>query len=312
MKNVNIKRIQLIEQLSIVKRIVREMELPYLRISLIDTCNAKCTFCHNEGQGKTNISKGLDSEELSYIADFFKEDFSRVVFTGGEPLLSLSLYESIKIFKSFDYNIGLTTNGISLYENKQKELIEAGLDTINISINSLEKTQYKTFYKVDELDSILENMETLSKYISPTNIKINFIVSKLTNFDSEVEKFSLLSKEKGFIISVLFDIREKSTNYLTQKLKEKLFQLYENPQEKVIIKDKRTKYHLYYKNGCVWELDDFRTTENSISLKNNPVCQKCSFNDYCQEGAYALRLYFDGTFKPCLIRNDNVLNIKNK
>jgi cyclic pyranopterin phosphate synthase len=311
MKNINIRKIQLIEQLSIVKRIVKEMELPYLRVSLIDTCNAKCAFCHNEGQlKKTNIYKEFDSEEISYVADFFKTDFSRVIFTGGEPLLSSSLYESIKIFKSFDYNIGLTTNGILLDENRQKELKEAGLDTINISINSLEKTQYKAFYKIDGLDSVLDNMETLSNYISPTNVKINFIVSKLTDFDSEVEKFSLMSKEKGFIISVLFDIEEKNTENLTQKLKEKLFQLYGNPQEKVINKDKRTKYILYYKNNCVWELDDFRTTENSFALKNNSVCQKCSFKDSCQEGAYALRLYFDGTFRPCLKRNDNKLEAR--
>ncbi|MDR1803959.1 MAG: radical SAM protein [Treponema sp.] len=298
------------EQLSVIKQIIKDMDLPYLRISLIDICNAKCAFCHNEGQNKNNISKGLDSEELFYIADFFKTDFSRVIFTGGEPLLSPLLYESIRIFKSFSYNTGLVTNGILLDENIQKKLKEAGLDRINISINSLEKIQYETFYKVDRLDSILKNIETLPRYIFPSNIKINFIINKFTDFDSETEKFSLLSKEKGFIISALFDIEEKNSNDFTQKLKRKLHQLYGNPREEIINKDKRKKYLLYYENSCVWEFDDFRTIENSFALKDNLVCQRCPIKDNCQEGAYALRLHFNGTFRPCLKRNDNILNIK--
>jgi hypothetical protein len=90
-----------------------------------------------------------------------------------------------------------------------------------------------------------------------------------------VEKFSLLSREKGFIISALFDINEKNANYLTQKLREKLSQLYGNPKKtETINKDKRIKYLLYYENGCVWEFDDFRTTENSFALKKIIVFAK--------------------------------------
>jgi len=307
------QELQLKEQLTILKQMVNDMELPYLRVSLTDTCNARCAFCHNEGQEKTADSsekiEELGNDEHSFIADFFKANFSRVVFTGGEPLRSTFIYDAVKIYKSFGYNIGLTTNGILLDENTQKKLASAGLDTVNISINSLEKKQYEAFYGVDKLDSVLENMESLPKYISPKNLKLNFVVTKLTDFNSDVERFSLLSKRKGFIVSVLFDIKETDTTCLTKKLKEKLFQLYGHPKEETFNKDKRIKHLFVYKNDALWEFDDYRTYENQFSLKNNSVCRECVLKDDCQEGAYALRLYSDGTFRLCLGRKDNALNI---
>jgi len=302
---------ELKEQLSILKQKINDMELPYLRISLTNTCNADCAFCHNEGQVDNDVStEKLNNEELSLIADFFKANFSRVIFTGGEPLLSPFLYDAIKIYKSFGYNVGLTTNGIRLDEITQKKLMDVGLDTINISINSLEKAQYEAFFKVDKLDLVLKNLESLPKYFSSKNIKLNFVVTELTDFSSEVEGFSVLSKQKGFVVSVLFDLKETDTSGFTKTLKEKLFQLYGYPKEEQIIKDKRVTYLLVYKNGGIWEFDDYRTNENKFNLKNNSVCRVCTLKDDCQEGAYALRLYFDGTFRLCLRKNDNTLSIR--
>jgi cyclic pyranopterin phosphate synthase len=301
------------KQLCVVKQTIEDMRLPYLRISLTAKCNAKCEFCHNEGQKTGGSSNQVNHQEITAMADYFKDVFNRVVFTGGEPLLSLELLcDYIKPFKKFGYNVGLTTNGILLSEEYQKTLHDVGLDTINISMNSLEKTKYESFYSVDGLGSILKNFETLTKYFpSPQSIKINFIVTKATNLNSEIQKFSSLSIQKGFIISIIYDINEKNSLEITNRIQEKLSEIYGTPRKKTMEEYKRRKYYLSYKSGAVWEFDDYRTGETSLSLKDNKICNKCpkEYKDKCREGAYALRLYLDGTLRPCLGRDDNLLKL---
>ena len=307
---------EFIERLSIIKRDVKKMQLPYLRISLTDNCNANCAFCHNEGQRKRNddnISLQKYSEVAKFIAPFFCFP-PYVVLTGGEPLLADNLFEVIKVFKSCNYKVGLTTNGIALDERKQKLLLDTGLDTINISLNSLNEGKYFDFYKVDKLSAVKENLKTLDKYFKNPNKKINWIVTKEIDFDEEILNLCKLSKEYKFIISPIFDIQLDSNKvlHLLDELKGKLEILYNKPITREVTEHKRHKKYLEFDNGdIVWEFDNLQTEENSFSLKNNNYCKDCP-NDTkktCYEGAYALRLSAKGTFRPCLKREDNNFNI---
>jgi len=312
----NDKKIQFIERLSIIKREIKNMELPYLRVSLTDTCNANCVFCHNEGQRKRN-NDSISLQKYSEVAKLFAPFFTSppyVVLTGGEPLLADNLYEVIKVFKSRNYKVGLTTNGIALDESKQKLLIDTGLDTINISLNSLNEEKYKDFYRVDKLSVVKDNLKTLDKYFKYPNKKINWIVTKEIDFDEEIPNLCELSKDFKFIISPLFDINleEKEALQLLDKLKIKLEILYGKPNIRKITEHKRHKEYSEFDNGdIVWEFDNLRTIENSFSLKNNNYCKDCpeDIKKTCYEGAYALRLSAKGTFRPCLNREDNSFKI---
>ena len=292
------------------------MELPYLRISLTDTCNAKCVFCHNEGQRKRN-NNNISLQKYSEVAKLFAPFFCSppyVVLTGGEPLLADNLYEVIKVFKSCNYKVGLTTNGIALDENKQKLLLDTGLDTINISLNSLNEIKYRNFYNVDKLSVVKDNLKTLNKYFKYPNKKINWIVTKEIDFNEEIPNICNLCKELQFIISPLFDIKleEKEVLQLLDKLKTKLEILFGNPNIRKITEHKRYKEYLEFDNGTiVWEFDNLRTAENSVALKSNTYCKDCpeSAKKTCYEGAYALRLSAKGTFRPCLNREDNNFKI---
>jgi len=293
-------------------KVVQGMELPYLRISLSNECNAKCVFCHNEGQKKENNNK-ISLQEYREVAKFFASCFSRVVFTGGEPLLATNLYEAIKVFKSYNYNVGLTTNSILLNEDKQNLLLKAGLDTINISLNSLNREKYHNFYGVDKLSILRKNIETLDKYFKYPNKKINWIITNDTDFEEEIPELCTLSHESKFIISPIFDIKldKEKVKCLLDKLRDKLCNLYGKPNVQEKIEYKRHREYLKFSNDSIWEFDNLCTEENNFSLKNNNFCKDCSEDKkkICYEGAYALRLSANGTFIPCLKRTDNNFEI---
>lgn len=138
------------------------------------------------------------------------------------------------------------------------------------------------------------------------------IADKSTNVMVEVERFSALSMTYGFIISVLFDINLTDTNEITNKIKSRLLELYGVPTETIYKIDNRTSHHYKYQNSIIWEFDDYRSEENRVSLKNNLICSNCSLKSECLEGAYALRLSMDGSFRPCLKRTDNIISIEGK
>ena len=303
-------------KLPILIKTIQDMELPYLRISLSNRCNADCSFCHNEGQ-KSKNDNIISSQSYSEVAKLLTSHLAfppRVVLTGGEPLLADNLFEAIKVFKSYNYKVGLTTNSIALNENRQKLLFETGLDTINISLNSLNKEKYKDFYRVDKLSVVKENLKTLNKYFKSPNKKINWIVTEKVDFDEEIPNLCKLSKEFKFIISPLFDIEfdEKKVFQILDKLKVKLEFLHGKPNIRKTTEYKRHKEYLKYDDGnIIWEFDNLRTKENSFSMKDNNYCKNCPDNikKTCFEGAYTLRLSADGTFRPCLERKDNNFKI---
>lgn len=291
------------------------MNLPYLRISIVSDCNANCLFCHNEGhiKGKrlcTSPQKGnLPIEIYQQIANYFRNIFSKVIFTGGEPLLSPDVMQIIEIFNREKYETAIITNGVLLTEPVQANLKKAGLASINISINSLNAEKYSHFYGIDCLKRVTSNIATLSMYFHPSRIRINFIIDRKTDIVSEIPEFSALSSEHNLLICPKFDLKEKDA-LLAKQLKKKLYALNGAPTITERIEDKRKREVCLYSNGSYWEFDDFRIKENNISLKNNPICQECLKNEQCMEGAYALRLSANGTFKPCLIRNDNTFTLQ--
>jgi len=293
---------------------IHDMELPYLRISLTSYCNANCNICHNEGQYKAN-NGGLSLREYEEVARLLAPCFHspRVVFTGGEPLLYSNLYEVIKIFKSHGYTVGLVTNGTLLNESKQKKLLESGLNTINVSLNSLDRGKYYHFYGIDEFFTLKKNLEVLDKYFKHPQKKINWVISGDPDFEIEIPNLCALSQEYKYIISLMFDINydKEKINILFNTIKEILFSKYGKPDIEKINIYKRYKEYLKFNNGSIWEFDYLQTEENNHLLKENNICINCHENNkkICYEGAYALRLSADGIFKPCLIRGDNNISI---
>lgn len=103
----------------------------YFRVSVIGACNLKCSFCHNEGAG-LNGRLSVEDARLA-IETAVRIGFTRVQFTGGEPLLHPQIASFVKMARAYIDDVGVTTNGTYLNE-KLVDLLDAGLARVHISL----------------------------------------------------------------------------------------------------------------------------------------------------------------------------------
>lgn len=117
-------------------------EINYLRISLTDRCNLRCIYCMPEkGVSKFSHEEILTLEEVYEITKVFVElGVNKIRFTGGEPLIRKGIIDLIYKVSKLDgvKDLAMTTNGILLKEYA-KELKKAGLNRVNISLDTLDE-----------------------------------------------------------------------------------------------------------------------------------------------------------------------------
>lgn len=134
----------------------------YLRISVTDRCNLRCAYCMPES-GITWMDHGeiLTYEEILRLARIFADlGVDRVRLTGGEPLVRKGLFTLVSGLKEIPgINwVGLTTNGL-LLEEQLPQLLCAGLDAVNISLDTLNTDQYRSITRRDGLAMVLRGIE---------------------------------------------------------------------------------------------------------------------------------------------------------
>ncbi|MGO1468414.1 MAG: radical SAM protein, partial [Tissierella sp.] len=130
-------------------------EIDYLRISLTDRCNLRCTYCMPEEGIEEKLSHDdIMSLEETYllIRHFVNLGIKKIRFTGGEPLVRKGIISLIEKVKNLDgvEEIALTTNAI-LLKKMAKDLKVAGLDRINISLDTLNAERYKKITRGGDL-----------------------------------------------------------------------------------------------------------------------------------------------------------------
>jgi GTP 3',8-cyclase len=170
-----------------------------LRISVTDRCNFRCTYCMPaEGMQWIARREILTFEEIERLVRIFASlGVDRVRLTGGEPMMRQNLDQLIAMLKQVPGidNIALTTNGYFLEEGA-KALIDAGLDRINISLDSLEREKFSRLVRKDMLDKVLRGIHTVAK-LPIQSIKINMVVIRGVN-DNEIPAFAQLAREHPF------------------------------------------------------------------------------------------------------------------
>lgn len=117
----------------------------YLRISLTERCNLRCNYCMPlEGVDLTPQSQLLTAKEIQQISSILvkKRNLTKIRLTGGEPLIRKDILEIISGFNELREHglaqIGITTNGVAFTSRRASRLAAAGLDTANISLDTLE------------------------------------------------------------------------------------------------------------------------------------------------------------------------------
>lgn len=158
-------------------------EIDYLRVSLTDLCNYRCIYCMKEcGVEKKSHGEILALEEIfSVVEAFAKLGGKKVRFTGGEPLVrrnALSLIQRVGELSL--QKIGLTTNGVFLPQHAET-LAEAGVTSVNVSIDTLDEEKYRLITKGGDKNDALAGLNAATEWFE--EVKINAVLMRGINDD---------------------------------------------------------------------------------------------------------------------------------
>ena len=258
-------------------------EVDYLRISVTDLCNLRCVYCMPEkGVEKFSHDQIISPEKIKEIVEAcVKLGIKKVRLTGGEPLTRHGLIQIIRFIKEVNgiEEICLTTNGIGLKE-KAKKLKEAGVDRLNISLDTLDEKKYSFITRGGNLNDVLEGIVESQK-VGFKNTKINCVLIGGFN-DDEIKNFQEFSAKFKVIVRFieLMPIGEGAN------FKEKSF-----ISNKVVL-EQLPGAILEYSDGVssYYKFKDNNAKIGLISPLSNKFCESCS----------RIRLTSDGKIKPCL------------
>jgi cyclic pyranopterin phosphate synthase len=156
-----------------------------LRVSLTDRCNLRCTYCMPaEGLDWTPTADVLTGAEMGRLIRLFvSEGVTEVRFTGGEPLLRPDLVDIVRAAAETEPRprISLTTNGIGL-AGVAHTLAEAGVDRVNVSLDTLDRDRFKQLTRRDRLSDVLDGLAAAADAgLSP--VKVNAVLMRGVNGD---------------------------------------------------------------------------------------------------------------------------------
>ncbi len=261
----------------------------YMRISVTDRCNLRCRYCMpEEGIDKKSHPEILNLEEIyetvKVCADLGTD---KIRITGGEPLVRLGLtglIEKIAAIESIK-DIALTTNGV-LLKKLARELKEAGMKRINISLDTMDEEKYRYMTRGGKVKDVLEGIEEALK-VGLLPIKINTVLSKDFNED-EIGDFIKLTLNENIDVRFieLMPLGQAadfaSAHYLPNSVVLDRFK----ELEPVEAADKSSPAKYYMLPGA----------KGRVGLIN-PISHR--FCDNCNR----IRLTADGKLKPCLHSN---------
>lgn len=167
----------------------------YLRISLTDKCNLRCTYCNpiDLPKGFFDGCTRMSAAEIENIAEVFvKEGVKKIRLTGGEPLVRRDAREIIERLSKFPVELAITTNGVFVHEFIDT-FEKAGIRSVNVSLDSLNREVYHSITGRDEFDRVTRNIKLLLQH--DFHVKINVVVMRDVN-DMEVTHFVAWTKNR--------------------------------------------------------------------------------------------------------------------
>lgn len=164
-------------------------KITYLRISVTERCNFRCVYCMPaEGIGHVSSREYLSFEEIQEVAEVFAaEGVRRVRITGGEPLVRPGIPNLVRALKGVEgiERVALTTNGFLLKKYAQ-DLKDAGLDSLNISLDTLDAARFKEITRVGDLERVLQGIDA-AQQAGFTRLKLNAVIVSGFNDDELVD-----------------------------------------------------------------------------------------------------------------------------
>ncbi|MGV1037797.1 MAG: GTP 3',8-cyclase MoaA [Candidatus Nanopelagicales bacterium] len=266
-----------------------------LRVSLTDRCNLRCTYCMPaDGPGWLPSPHILTDDEVTTVVKLAVErlGITEVRFTGGEPLLRRGLAEIISAASNSSPrpSISLTTNGIGLAE-RAVDLKRAGLDRINISLDTLDDQTFRKLSRRDRLDDVLAGIEAAAAAgIGP--IKLNSVLMRAAN-DHEAPKLLNYALEHGlqlrFIEQMPLDpmgVWNRDAMVTAEEILASLSNHWElHPADQARGSEPAER----------WLIDGGPATVGIVASVTRPFCRTCD----------RVRLTADGQIRSCLFGRDD-------
>ena len=174
--------------------------IDYVRIAVTSRCNLRCSYCMSElhedhSQGDALLTR---KELITIIEVLASLGITKIRFTGGEPLLRSDIVELVREAKHAGIRtVTLTTNGL-LLDRYFPALVDAGLDAINFSIDSLDRELYHTITRRDEYGRVRDNLDRLLDS-SPIPVKLNVVLMRDINCD-DLQRFVALTRDHAVTV----------------------------------------------------------------------------------------------------------------
>lgn len=261
----------------------------YLRISVTDRCNFRCSYCipFDLPKGYFANAPRMTAEEIDKIVSVFIElGIKKIRFTGGEPLIRRDIDKIIRATSRHPVELAITTNGVLI--NNFVELFKStGLRSINISLDSLNPEKFRTITKRDDFKKVLSNIHLL--LLNNFQVKINVVLIRGVNED-EIPDFVGLTKKYPIHLRFI-EFMPFSGNYWEP---DKVFPL------KEILSIIESKYNFIKLNDDLhdtakkYKVVGHQGTFAVISTMSDPFCGDCN----------RLRLTADGKMKNCLFSRE--------
>jgi cyclic pyranopterin phosphate synthase len=261
----------------------------YLRISVTDRCNLRCTYCMPpEGLQWKQRDELLSYEEIIRITRVFVSmGIDKIRITGGEPLVRQNLDVLLTQLSSLPglRTLAMTTNGM-LLASQAKQLKQAGLNAVNISLDTLRPERFKQIAKRDGFDAVMAGVDAALS-VGFEIIKLNVVVMAGVNED-EILDFVEFIKDKPMNVRFIEAMPFKDNAWS----KESVFP-YLAMRER--IESRYALVPIVPEFGAVakdFKLPDQTGTVSFISSMTDSFCGTCN----------RLRLTADGHIKSCLFQ----------
>ena len=269
----------------------------YVRLSVTDRCNFRCVYCMpEEGVEFMERSRLLDFDEIEMLARVLAQmGVDRIRLTGGEPTVRrgfLDLVHRVAKAKAHGLrDLAMTTNGWNL-ARVAGDLRAAGLDRINISLDTLNRERFVEIAKVDRLDDVLAGIEAVAE-MGWLPLKINVVVCKDRN-DDEVADF--ITRFEHLPVTVRF------IEYMP--FGESRFPLVPWSATRARLEE---QYRLIPSTGPTgsgpanyWRVEGTRVEVGAIGALSRQFCEGCN----------RVRITSDGRLKNCLAYEPDMVSLR--
>ncbi len=266
-----------------------------LRITVTHKCNYKCVYCHMEGEDPSTTIE-MEPEEISRIVKVaVKLGIYKIKLTGGEPLIRPDIVDIVREISRIKgiRDLALTTNGSMLYCYADK-LAKAGLMRVNVSLPSIKNETYMkiTRSRITPEDVIRGIRKAKQAGLKP--IKINMVVLKGIN-DNEICEMIKFARRENVILQ-LIELEPVGVEWSFYKKHHMDLSCIEKELSKksLMVITRRNM-----QNRRKYLLENGVEVEVVKPIEDGSFCMACT----------RIRLTADGKLKPCLMRNDNLVDI---